>query len=89
VLIDRPVQGGPAARDLEIGLIDKPAVAARVAGRSGGVDELRGECLHPPVYRHVIHLDAALGQQLLDVAVGQPVAQIPAHRDSDDFSRDR
>jgi hypothetical protein len=52
------------------------------------VTELRGEGLHPPVYRHVIDLDAALGQQLLDVAVGQPVAQVPAHRDSDDFSRE-
>ena len=40
--------------------------------------------LHPPIDRHVIDLDAALGQQLLDIAVGQAVAQIPAHRDRDD-----
>ena len=39
--------------------------------------------LHPPVDRHVVDLDAALGEQLLDVAVGQRVAQIPAHRDLD------
>jgi hypothetical protein len=50
-------------------------------GRSGGVDELRCECLHPPVDRHVIGLDAALAEQLLDVAVRQAVAQVPAHHD--------
>ncbi len=36
-----------------------------------------------PVDRHVIDLDAALGEQLLDVALGQAVAQVPAHRNRD------
>jgi hypothetical protein len=31
----------------------------------------------------MIHLDAALGEQLLHSAIGQPVAHIPAHRDRD------
>jgi hypothetical protein len=31
----------------------------------------------------VIHVDAAFGEQLLNVSIGQPVAQVPAHRDSD------
>jgi hypothetical protein len=34
----------------------------------------------------VIHDDATLVQQLLEVAVGQAVAQVPAHRDRDDLS---
>jgi hypothetical protein len=37
----------------------------------------------------VVDLDAVLGQQLLDIAVGQPVAQVPAHRDRDHLSRER
>jgi hypothetical protein len=31
----------------------------------------------------VIDLHAAFGQEFFDVAVGQPVAQLPAHRDRD------
>jgi hypothetical protein len=33
---------------------------------------------HPAVDRDVIHLDTPLGEQLLDVAVGQPETQVPA-----------
>ena len=49
--------------------------AAGVPDRAGGVDELLSERLHPPIHRHVIHCDATLADQLLDVAVGQPVAR--------------
>jgi hypothetical protein len=35
----------------------------------------------------VVDLDTALGEQLLDVAVGQPEAQVPADRDDDDVGR--
>jgi hypothetical protein len=63
--------------------LGEPPSSGRVPGRPGGVDELRREGLHPPVDRHVIHIDAALGQQLLDVAIGQPIAQVPAHRNRD------
>jgi hypothetical protein len=31
----------------------------------------------------MVGLDAALGEQLLDIAVGQPEAQVPADRDDD------
>jgi hypothetical protein len=36
----------------------------------------------------VIDGDAALGQQFLDVPVGQPVAQVPADRDRDHLPRE-
>jgi hypothetical protein len=36
----------------------------------------RGEPLHPPRDRDMIYLDATLSQQLLDIAVGQRVAQV-------------
>src|SRR6202035_3104858 len=35
-------------------------------------DQLRREPLHPPVEGHVVDLDAPLGQQFLQVSVGQP-----------------
>src|SRR5690348_5884973 len=36
-------------------------------------------CTHP-INRHVIDGDAPFRQQLLHVAIGQPVAEIPPHR---------
>jgi hypothetical protein len=36
----------------------------------------------------VIHLDATLGQELLDVPIGQPVAQLPADREGDQLGRE-
>jgi hypothetical protein len=44
-----------------------------------------GRCLsiHPPVDRQVIHLDTSLGQQLLDIAIGQAVTQVRAYRHRD------
>jgi hypothetical protein len=53
-----------------------------------GVDELGCEGLHPPIDRDVVNDDAAFGQQLLDVAVGESITQIPAHRDRDDLTRE-
>jgi hypothetical protein len=41
--------------------------------RTGGVGEQRREPLHPPVHRHVVDIDAARGQQLLDVPIREPV----------------
>src|SRR5205823_898479 len=37
---------------------------------------------------HVIDGDAALGQQFLDVPVGQSIAQVPADRDRDHLPRE-
>src|ERR1700730_4246565 len=52
VLIDRTVDVPPPARDLHIGLIDEPAVADRMAPRSGRVGQERREALHPPEHGH-------------------------------------
>jgi hypothetical protein len=35
----------------------------------------------------VINLDTTLSQQLLDVAIREPITQIPAHRDRDHLGR--
>jgi hypothetical protein len=88
VLIDRAVQVPAAAGELDVGLIHEPAIVGRATGRPCGIEELRGEGLHPTVDRHVIDLDAAFGQQLLDVSVREPVTQIPAHRHRDHLTRE-
>jgi hypothetical protein len=43
VLIDRAVQVGPAPGDLDVSLIDEPAITTRVPGGAGRVDELSRE----------------------------------------------
>src|SRR5262249_34948539 len=60
-----------------------PAISRGVPTGPRGVDEQRGESLHPAIDRDVIHLDAPFRQQLLHVAIGQPVPQIPSHRHHD------
>lgn len=65
----------PAAGDLDVRFIDEPAIAARVPRRMRGVDELGGEALHPPVDLTWSISVSAFGNRLLDVAVGQVVAQ--------------
>jgi hypothetical protein len=43
-------------------LVNEPAISDSVLPRSGGVDELWGERLHPPVDRDMINLTATFGQ---------------------------
>ena len=71
MLIDGPVQVRTPTGDLDVGLIGEPPVARGVSARAGGLDELHCEALDPAVDGDVIDGDAALGQQLLYVAVGQ------------------
>jgi hypothetical protein len=71
VLVDRAIQVGPPASDLNVGLVHEPPITGRVPRRSRDVDGLRRERLYPPIHRDMVDGDAALGQQLLDIAVGQ------------------
>jgi hypothetical protein len=41
-------------------------------GEPGGVGEQQGEPLHPAVDRHVVDLDPAFGEQLLDEPADDP-----------------
>ena len=78
----------PLPSDLHVSLVDEPTTTDRAAARSSGVDQHRGEALHPSIDRHVIDLDTALGQELLHIAVGQPVSQVPTHRQQDHLRRE-
>ncbi len=64
------------------------AIPDHVLSGSCGLGELGSEPLNPPVHRHVIDLDAAFGQELFDVPVGQAEPQVPADRQRDDFGRE-
>jgi hypothetical protein len=46
------------------------------------------EALDPAVHGDVVHGDAALGEQFLDVPVGQAIAEVPADRDRNHLSRE-
>ncbi len=48
----------------------------------GGVDEQRREAPHPPLHGHMVDDNPPIGEQLLDIPVGQAVPQIPAHRNA-------
>jgi hypothetical protein len=87
-LVDRAVDVAPLACDLDIGLVDLPAITDGMATGPGSLGEQRREPLHPPVDRDVVDLHAAFGQQLLHVAVRQSEAQIPAHRQHDHIGRE-
>ena len=87
VLVDSATQVSPTTGDFDVGLIDEPTILSDVPTMPGGVDKFRCEALHPPIHRHMINGDAALSQQLLDIAIAQSVAQVLAHRYSDHFPR--
>jgi hypothetical protein len=88
VLIDCPVHVPPHTGHPHVGFIDEPAVADAVTAWPCRVDDERGEALHPPVNRDVINLDATLGEELFDIAVGQAIAEMPAHRQQDHVWRE-
>ena len=88
MLVDRTVDVAPHAGDLHVGLIDEPPIPSRVAAWSGCFDDQRREPLHPPVQRNVVNLDPTLSQQLLEIAIRQPIAQIPPHREQDHLGRE-
>src|SRR5829696_7733626 len=65
-----------------------PSGHRRHGGRAG-VGKQRRKPLDPPVDGDVVDLDAALGEQLLHVAVRQREAQIPPHGQHDHVWRKR
>jgi len=77
-LVDRAAHIPPLAGDLDVGLVDLPAIPDTMPAGSGNLGQQWREPLHPPVDGDVIGFDAPLGEQFLDIALGQPEAQVPA-----------
>ena len=70
-LVDCSEQVPPGPSDLQVGLIDVPAIPDDVPTGPGCLGELGCEPLHPPVHGHMVNHDAALSEEFLDVSVGQ------------------
>jgi hypothetical protein len=59
------------------------STSSRAVWATGGLNR----CTHRWMV-NVVDLDAALGEQLVDVAVGQAEAHVPADRKDDDLGRE-
>ena len=87
MFIDRPIQGAPAATNLQVRFIDSPATPNRGTMHTCCVDEVRGEGPHPVIDRARIDGDTPLGQPLDHICIAQPIPQIPADGKADDVVR--
>ncbi len=88
VLVHSPVHAPPDTVDLDVGLVHETPVAHGVPTGAGRIHQLGSEPLNPPVQGDVIDVDAALGEQLLQIPVGQAVAQVLADRQEDHLGRE-
>ena len=84
ILVNGSVDVSPRAGDLHVDLVDKPVTADPVATWLGRIYQQRREPLDPPKQGHVVDLDTPLGEELLEITVGQSVTQVPAHGNQDD-----
>jgi hypothetical protein len=66
--------------------VERRVETAEAVNAASRVDRLGTDEDEHRVDRHVI--DAALGEQLFDITVGQAIAQIPADRDRDYLTRE-
>src|SRR4029453_8853978 len=82
-LVDPSVHVPPLRGDFYGGLGPEPAIAYSVAAGAGGLGQQRREPLYPAVDGDVISLDTTLGEEFLDVAVGQAEAKVPANSHDD------
>jgi len=69
VLVDAPGRRSATAIEPNVRLINEPPVTDGMPSGSSHVDQLRREALHLPEQRHMVHLDTALGQELLQIPV--------------------
>src|SRR3954465_15649482 len=80
MLVDGTVQVSPLAADLDVGLVNANRPAVRLAkGPQPALDQRRVS-QDPAVHGGVIHRQAALEKELLNVAVAQGIAQVPRDR---------
>jgi hypothetical protein len=69
-------------------LVEEPADTFCVSARAGRVDGQWREVLDPGVQRDKVDLDSTLREQLLEIPLRQPEAQIPADRQQDQIGRE-
>jgi hypothetical protein len=57
-------------------------------GRSGRINQLGGESLDPPIQGDVIDVEAALGEELLQIPVREAAPPVAAHREQNHIRRE-
>jgi hypothetical protein len=68
VLVDRPIEIAPFATDFHVGFVDTDRAAMRTPKLSQALLNLGRVGEHPAVDGAVIDIEAALGEQALDIA---------------------
>src|SRR5271157_2925554 len=87
MLVDGPVEIGPLAADLHVGLVDAPDGRARPAPLpTQPFLDLGRVFLNPAVDRRMVNRDAALAHHLLEITIAHPVAAIPPDRPEHDLT---
>jgi hypothetical protein len=76
--VDRPIEVGPAALHLHIGLVDPPRAIARTQVWTDPLLQFRRISLDPAEDRGVIHVYAPVSQHQLEVAVADREHEVPA-----------
>ena len=84
--IHRPIQIGPIAAHLHVGLVDAPRSSGRLRGPVPTTLELRSIMVHPTHDRRVHHRQAALGHHLRQIPKAELEPQIPPHAKDDDLA---
>jgi hypothetical protein len=88
LLVHRPVDIAPHSGDLDIGLLDEPPIPRQMPGRRGRVDQQGvNRCTH----RYRVTWSTSMPRSARSSSrspVGQPVAQVPAHRQQDHLGRE-
>lgn len=88
VLVNGSIDVPPRPGDPHVGLVDEPATTDAAAARPARVHQQRRELLDPSIQGHVVDLDTPVGDEFLQVPLGQSVAQVPAHGDQNDIWRE-
>ena len=85
VLVDSPIEKVPPSPDLYIGLIHAPGSVHGPREAVPSLLELRHIANHPTINRRMRHDDAALGHHCHEISIAQPVGDVPADTQLDDF----
>jgi hypothetical protein len=79
----RNTEHGTPATFTDVCLVDTPGASNTVPVGACCVLVVRREALHPVQDARWIHVDAALGEQLGDICVGQPILELPPYGKGD------
>jgi hypothetical protein len=83
--IDGPIQITPPAFDIKVGLINTPRFVGGLEMPPHPLFQFRAIALHPTPHCRVIGLQAALFQELFDIAQRQRVSKVPTNGTKNEF----